>query len=254
MKYILLFLVVALAMIQQACVSIQPTKSAYTQPMDLTGEWAVEWVDKSKSKETIYIWISQHGDVLTGSALDPNLIPAVVSGKVNSGVVTFDVGPERGIGFRPPSPPVTTFKGTITGPNLMEGRYKFRWQRGLWSATQTARGANRTVFITEKTKITMPLTVEEYNRLYHPLSDPDLGRVWEPLTKDELKIRESLRVGEYIEVQEAIGGFYGWFYHMRNLAHEMRMRPETAAKERKLHEKMLKILNKNGYPWKSMPL
>lgn len=89
----------------QGCNHAHSVKPEYRQPVDLTGEWAVEWEDKkSEYKETIYIWISQHKDHLTGSALDPNLIPAEVAGRMGSGEVTFDVKPESGRGFHAPTP------------------------------------------------------------------------------------------------------------------------------------------------------
>lgn len=62
----------------------------------------------------------------------------------------------------------------MTGTNSMAGRYHVRGQRGPWRATRTASGTNRTVLVSAETKLILPLTSEEYDLLFHPLSlEPD---------------------------------------------------------------------------------
>jgi len=218
----------------QGCGQGKPSKAKYNQPVNLTGEWAVEWEDTKKNyKETIYIWVNQQNDLLTGSALDPNLIPAVVTGKVHSGEITFDVGPERGRGFRAPIPPVCTFKGIITSTNSMEGRYRVPRQRGPWSAIRTATGTNRTVYITAETKLVMSLTSLEYDRLFY---------LRDPIDPRDEEIKASRRVGDHYEVENRIGGFGGWLDNY-----------EHGVFDFQLKQKILRFLNANGYPWKSLP-
>lgn len=242
MKDSVRYFVFVVLLLTQGCDREQANRTAYRQPVDLTGEWAVEWEDAKRDyKETIYIWILDNEGVLTGSALDPNLIPATIAGKVHLGDVTFDLGPEHGRGFRPPTPPVSTFKGTLTSTNSMEGHYRVKRERGPWRAMRTSGGTNRTVLISESTKVDISLTSEEYDRLYHPASTQDLQR------------KESFRKGDNFEVEDTIGGLGGWIYRYRLLGDFVRIDPATHETERRLQEKILGFLNDNGYPWKSIP-
>jgi len=239
-------LVVAFLFLIQGCSRDQTVKPLYDQPLDLTGEWAVEWEDKKGGyKETIYVWMTQHEEGLKGSALDPSLIPAQVTGQVRLGEVSFDVGPASGRGFHAPTPPISTFKGTITDTNSMEGRYRVNWQRGPWRATRTADGTNRTVSVSAGTKLIMPLTSEEYDLLLS---------LRPPLSAIDVEIKERRRVADHYEVEETVGEIGGWIHHYRFLGDLVRINPAMGEKEQRLQEKIIGFLNDHGYPWKSIPL
>ena len=236
---------VALSFLLQSCGRDQGAKMPFIQGVNLTGEWAVEWEDKSSGyKETVYVWITQSEDKLAGSALDPNLIPADVNGAVDLGKVTFDLSPSYGRGFRPPNPPVSTFKGGVIGTNSMEGRYSVKRLRGPWRATRTAQGTNRTVSVSANTKLVLRLTSDEYDLLLS---------LRPPLSPIDEQIKERRRVADLYEVEETVAEIGGWIHHYRFLGDLVRINPATGQKETALQEKILGFLNDHGYPWKSIP-
>jgi hypothetical protein len=230
----------------QSCGRDQQAKTLAIQGVDLTGEWAVEWQDsKSGYKETVYVWVMQNEDKLTGSAMDPNLIPAAISGVAHLGEVTFDLSPNYGRGFRAPIPPVSTFKGVVIGTNSMEGRYSVKRQRGPWWAIRSAQGTNRTVSVLASTKLALLLTSNEYDLLYS---------LRPPLSPTDAESKERRRVAGHYEVEETVGELGGWLYHYRMLGDFVRISPATSEQERRLQEKILRFLNNHGYPWKSIAL
>jgi hypothetical protein len=225
----------------------------YSGSIDMTGEWALEWEDKkNESRETIYVWITQEDDHLSGHALDPNLIPATVEGSMDSGNVSFTIAPHSGRGFRAPTPPATEFTGIITAANTMTGKYECQRLRGPWNATKTQDGNNRTVTVEATTKLTFPLTSEEYDMLFHPLAGDKSSSVYTPLTDHEKQYKESRRVGDHYEVEFTVGEPGGLIYHYRLLGDFVRIDPNTHKKEKRLQEKILIFLNENGYPWKTI--
>lgn len=236
---------VPLVFLLQSCERDQMARTPPIQGVDLTGEWAVEWEDtKSGLKETVYVRLTQSADNLAGTALDPDLIPAPVNGVAHLGEVTFDLSPSYGKGFHAPAPPVSTFKGAVTGTNSMEGRYNVKRLRGPWRATRTAQGTNRTVSVSANTKLVLALTSDEYDLLnsLHP-----------PLSPIDAEFKESRRVAGLYEVEETVGELGGWLYLHRMLGDFVRISPDRSEPERLLQEKILRFLNDRGYPWKSIP-
>ena len=162
----------------------------YSQPVDLDGEWALEWEDRKNGfREVIHIWIKENGNNVSGNALDSNLIPSIVSGSKLAGQIDLDIHPEYGRGFHAPVPPGTTFKGTITGPRSMEGRFRVPGQNGTWVATRTGDGTRPTV--RDRRHQTRPVS---YCKRIRPSAPPNLGRQF-PLQRIPSQGR-SIRSGE----------------------------------------------------------
>jgi hypothetical protein len=209
----------------------QSPKSA---PSDraLVGEWAVEWEDpKKKETEIIYVQFTQEDGVLSGSALDPNLIPATISGEIKNLRVTFRVDPNDGGGWA--AAPTSMFKGRMTGAGSMEGRWSFSlFNRGSWKAWPTF-AATPSVTATAKTIVRVRLSLKEYEFLKHDY-------------------HETRRVGDEIEVLNSIEG---WLYRYRLFGQSVRINPNSqdSLVRRQAQEKILGALNKNGYPWTKIP-
>lgn len=57
------------------------------------------------------MWFTQKDGLLTGTALDPNLLPANISGEVDSRKVEFHVDPDDGNGWA--AAPTSRFRGRM---------------------------------------------------------------------------------------------------------------------------------------------
>lgn len=224
-------------------------------PANLSGEWAVEWSDsRTREKETIYVWLTQDQKRVTGTALDPNLIPATVSGEANGNEVVLRIAPKHGLGFRAPVPPVSTFTGRTTGEDALAGRFKVSRIKGTWTARRTSTTSKPTVVISADTVVPVRLTAEEYLTLFHPLSVDPSEQLYRPLTESETQRMESRRVADGFEERLTIGNL-GWLYYYRLQRDYLRISPGSprAAQGVQIQEKILRALNENGYPWKEIP-
>jgi hypothetical protein len=202
---------------------------------NLVGEWAVEWEDpKKKETEIIYIWFTQNGAILGGSALDPNLIPASISGEIKDLKLTVRVDPDDGAASWA-AVPTSTFKGRMTGADAMEGSWSISLlSRGSWKAWRTF-AVTPSVTVTTKTVVPVRFTVDEYDHLLKSMHP------------------EAHRVGDEIEVLCTIGGI-GWLHHYRITRFWLRSttsRNEEMAQS--VRAKILQALNVHGYPWKTIP-
>lgn len=229
-----------------ACGARKPAPTPYLGTESLAGEWAIEWEDRKEAyRETIYAWLSQDGESVSGTALDPNLIPATVTGERKSGKVTLSIAPEHGLGFRPPQPPTSVFNGTLTGPHTIEGEFRVPGLKGTWRAVRTPTGNKRSVTVTSESKVSILLTSEEYDRLYS---------FTPPYNPYDLATKNRLREGDLYRVTDSIGKFGGWLYHYKLLGDFARIGlADESRKERSLQAKILEALNQNGYPWKTIP-
>lgn len=204
---------------------------------DVAGEWAVEWEDPDKKEtEIIYIWFTQKSGVLSGSALDPNLIPATISGEIKNLKLTFDIDPQDGNGWD--AAPTSTFKGRMTDDNTMEGRWWLSlFSRGSWKAWRTF-AVTPTVTATPKTVVPIRFTPAERDLLlahqYH----------------------ESRPVGDEIEVLDRT--VEGWLYSYRMSRTWLTEGPDypgrrSPAVARTARAKIVQALNAHGYPWTKLP-
>src|SRR5688572_18871523 len=134
------------------------------KPRDVSGEWAVEWVDKRGRdyRETFFVQLRHEEKTIDGTGLDPELIPSVIKGTVEGDRVEFVCEPDRHpLPFK--VPPTGTFQGRVTADDAMEGTwvveqrdYIFsRRPKGDWTAKRTRTDGRSTVAITRKTKITL---------------------------------------------------------------------------------------------------
>lgn len=204
-------------------------------PPKLTGEWAVEWEDPKKNEtEIIYIWFVQKNGVLSGSALDPNLIAATISGEIKESKLTFDVDPQDGDGWA--AAPTSRFKGRLTSVDTMEGRWMFSLlDRGSWKAWRT-HAVTPTVTATPKTVVPIRFTPAEHKLL---LANMD---------------HDSRRVGDEIEVLNRT--VEGWLYNYRMGKSWLREYPGASPPSevaRSARAKIIRALNAHGYPWTKIP-
>lgn len=220
-----------------------------SDPVDITGEWAVTWIDpRNKYRETFFMVVSQTDGQITGTALDPNLIPASISGTVESDQVMFFCGPARSTAPYH-VPPTSTFRGRIADKTSMTGswqvnkkRHRFaRREKGTWVALRTGSEAEPTTRVTSDTRLTLPLTSEEYDLLF-------TREFSEPTRFD--KEKEAHRADSHYEPEISVDML---LYHHRQLGDMIRIKSFPPAGDTvgylQLQKKIEALLDTNGYPW-----
>ena len=195
----------------------------------------MEWEDPKKNEtEIIYIWFTEKNGVLSGSALDPNLIAATIFGEIHELNLTFNVDPQDGDGWA--AAPTSRFKGRLTSANTMEGRWMFSlFDRGSWKAWRTF-AETPSVTATAKTVVPIRFTPAEHNFLLANMH------------------HDSRRVDGEIEVLNRTVA--GWLYNYRMskiLPGEYVAASPKPKIARSARAKIIRALNAYGYPWKKIP-
>ena len=202
---------------------------------DLTGDWAIDFAEPRKNlKETFLINITQNGDEITGTALDPDLITATIKGTAELGEIEFLCVPSR-------RAPDSVFEGTVTGENTMEGTWQLTKKkhlfasrrRGTWSARRLAANEVPEVTVGDSTELDFTMSSEEYLRSPFPGAH---------------------KVGEGYEFRISVDNLRRTYRHLGDLNRINAQRsPELVQARRRLQSRIQEFLNQNGYPWSLDP-
>lgn len=211
-------------------------QEAYTEPVDMTGEWAIEWREGRDSySEVIYIRVIQTNSIFYGEALDHNLIPADIEGTSSNGLVSFTIAPQHGLGYRASKPAGSHFRGRFVTVNSMSGDYKVNGSRGRWNGVKTSSERLNQFPALAAKRLILHVSREDFNILNH-ISDSKLT------TDATMAYTEKHRVGPDLFIHELT--IAGW----REICRYIRCN-RYDEEVRVLIDKISELLMNNGYMW-----
>ena len=219
---------------------------ANTTVADLTGYWAIDFDEPRKNlEETILVKFTHDGDKVIGTALDPDLIVATISGTAKSGRIEFLCIPSLGA-------PDSTFEGKVTGANSMKGTWQLttkasliaRRRVGTWSAQRLAPDEVPAVTIDNRTEFTFTVSSEEYDNSFswtHTNRDSDAPY-------EEMKLSRKVEGGYEVQAYlDALRREYNFLSDLIRINRENS--PEAVKVHRRTQSRINAIVNQNGYPW-----
>lgn len=211
-------------------------QQTYTEPVDMTGEWAIEWrVGRDSYSEVIYIRVMQKNNIFYGEALDHNLIPADIEGASGSGLVSFTIAPQHGLGYRASKPAGSHFTGRFVAADSMLGSYKVNGSRGRWNGVKISSEKRNQFPALASKRLILHVSRQEFNILNY-ISDSKLT------TDATMAFTEEHRVGPDLFMHELT--IADWREICRYIRCN-RYDKEVSV----LIDKISELLLNNGYMW-----